>query len=197
MNEPVELIGGARIGLFTLSWPFAKLIVDKNKIMLNASIAGNYIFFHQDVRIEKIDFGIMFHHNIPHYPSSIVFLTNKAESILNQITELSFTVKENTIKGNEIELLRIMQQRSPYPFNKKFLTLIIICLIILLIIQIMFDKKLGNKNLCISFISMVSFVILFFNQASKYAFNPDRSVKDVSTVLYFIFFITLILTCIQ
>ena len=43
MNE-LKLTGGLRIGMTTITWPFATLIVTNERLDLNASVIGNYSY---------------------------------------------------------------------------------------------------------------------------------------------------------
>ena len=45
----IEETGGANIGFGRATWPFAKLLVNKNELQLNASILGNVYFRPSDV----------------------------------------------------------------------------------------------------------------------------------------------------
>ena len=45
----IEETGGANIGFGRATWPFAKLLVNKNELRLNASIIGNVCFRPSDI----------------------------------------------------------------------------------------------------------------------------------------------------
>jgi hypothetical protein len=80
MNPGSTLTGGARIGWFNATWPFAKLKDDSDSITLKVTFSGTYHFpasaviaISKFVHIPFIGWGIRIEHTISEYPSHIVF----------------------------------------------------------------------------------------------------------------------------
>jgi hypothetical protein len=72
--------GGARIDSANATWPFAKLSVSREQLVLQVFILGTYVFKQDDVlRIEPYGIipiagkGVRIHHRVAHYPKKIVF----------------------------------------------------------------------------------------------------------------------------
>src|SRR5690242_5065188 len=88
--------GGARIGWFNASWPFARLRVGTDRLTL--SCFGSYEFSPSQVTvIEPVGFipilfkGIRIHHNRPDYPEKIIFwCVGAREEVLDAISNSGF-----------------------------------------------------------------------------------------------------------
>lgn len=78
----VEETGGARIGIKSASWPFARLTATKKDLRLRVKLIGRYQFSPEEVtRIEVIKViplvgrGIRIHHQKEEYPEKVIFWT--------------------------------------------------------------------------------------------------------------------------
>jgi hypothetical protein len=74
------LTGGARIGFFNATWPFAKLRANNGQVTLNVMFSGEYLFPENSVveirrycDIPFFGWGVRIHHTISDYPQKIVF----------------------------------------------------------------------------------------------------------------------------
>ncbi len=73
--------GGAKTGWASASKPFAVLAVDKDHLILNASVMGNLHFRPSDVlSIEPYSFGLqsglMINHRVAGYKQSVMFINS-------------------------------------------------------------------------------------------------------------------------
>jgi len=73
-------LGGARIDSFNATWPFARLTATRDVLRLRVIRAGVFEFRPDQVnRLSEFGFiplfgrGVQIHHQIPNYPSRIVF----------------------------------------------------------------------------------------------------------------------------
>jgi hypothetical protein len=80
MHSEATLTGGARIGWFNATWPFAKLQATPDHLILKVLFSGTYTFptsaviaVQKFVRIPFIGWGIRIEHTITEYPAYIVF----------------------------------------------------------------------------------------------------------------------------
>lgn len=80
MNPEKVLTGGARIGWFNATWPFAKLRADSDAVTLKVAFSGTYIFpasavvaIRKFVHIPFVGWGVRIEHTVSGYPSHIVF----------------------------------------------------------------------------------------------------------------------------
>ncbi len=80
MNANRSLTGGARLGFFNATWPFAKLTATEDSLTLKVAFMGSFTFtpdqvvrIDQYVRIPFAGWGIRIQHDVPHYPSKIIF----------------------------------------------------------------------------------------------------------------------------
>ncbi|CAN5458057.1 hypothetical protein BH09VER1_BH09VER1_55490 [soil metagenome] len=79
-SSEATLTGGARIGWFNATWPFAKLQATPDQLTLKVTFSGTYVFpissviaVHKFVHIPFIGWGIRIEHTLPEYPAHIVF----------------------------------------------------------------------------------------------------------------------------
>ncbi|HYG14306.1 MAG TPA: hypothetical protein VEC12_01035 [Bacteroidia bacterium] len=89
-----KVTGGARIGLFNATWPFAKLIVSKEELVLRVLFL-KYAFKPEDIITIKpyweISYGLKIYHKVPNYNTHIVFWTSKnTQKLLQQIRSTGF-----------------------------------------------------------------------------------------------------------
>jgi hypothetical protein len=97
-KEMLSITGGARVGWINATWPLAKLIVQKNRIDLNATLIGKYSFTQEQVisikkytTIPILGWGIQIIHNISEYPKKIIFWSfSNPESVITKIQETGF-----------------------------------------------------------------------------------------------------------
>ena len=80
MDTSSTYTGGARIGLMSASWPFAKLRLEPGRISLNTSVFGDYTFTEETLTkvttytsIPFLGWGIHLHHTNSNYPKKIIF----------------------------------------------------------------------------------------------------------------------------
>ena len=91
-------VGGARIGWVNATWPFAILTVQRDLLVLNATLIGKYSFRpEQVVAIERysiipfLGWGIRIQHNDSTYPKKIVYwCLGSPGSLLRRIRDSGF-----------------------------------------------------------------------------------------------------------
>src|ERR1700727_2630419 len=95
--DEINEVGGARVGIGHASWPFARLIVTKNKLELDVSILGSFIFKPSDVvSIEvysgfSLSSGIKINHKVDAYNRNIVFIPwSGAGGLIARISQTGF-----------------------------------------------------------------------------------------------------------
>jgi hypothetical protein len=94
----LSLRGGARVGWLKATWPFATLMVQRNKIELNVALIGKYSFSQDQVIsiekytiLRKLSWGIKIIHTRSEYPKLILFRSSSdLDSIINRIREIGF-----------------------------------------------------------------------------------------------------------
>ncbi|PID28396.1 MAG: hypothetical protein CSB55_05355 [Candidatus Cloacimonadota bacterium] len=100
-TDEISIRGGARTGLFNVTFPFAKLIISQNKLELNIFILGKFIFSSKDVisiepyvLIPFLGQGIKINHSVKSYDSEIIFWTfNNPQELIEKINETGFSDK--------------------------------------------------------------------------------------------------------
>ena len=97
--EEFSITGGARMGLFNATWPFAKLIVSADKLVLSVLFLGNYDFCPHDViwleqygLIPLLQSGLRIVHSRSDYPPLVVFWTmGSRKKLLARIRNIGFS----------------------------------------------------------------------------------------------------------
>ena len=97
----VEFRGGGNIGYLNVTWPFAWLTADHDKIELGMTFVGPYTFPAKRVRsvqayglIPFIGWGIKIDHDIEEYPTHMVFWhLGFPETVLKLISSTGFTAQ--------------------------------------------------------------------------------------------------------
>lgn len=199
----VKITGGANIGKVRMSWPFATLIVNKDRLELKASIMGRYIFTPSDiVSITPASFlsggGICINHTVDAYNKKIVFLSTRgAGSLIDSIKQTGFL--NNTATPDAYTAAEISQARLNSGFAMK--TSAIIAIVVIWNLFFLIDLRhlfFGDSKMAIGGIGarlglgfMIATVILLLTvePVQEMILKPGRSVKDFRPLLYFIILI--------
>lgn len=204
--EKFELTGGARIGMTNATWPFATLSVNKDKMELNVSIAGNFIFQPKDIisietytMIPLVGQGIKINHRIANYESKIIFWTFKDPStVVNLIEQTGFLENiDRTISETDALIIKQQQQAGGFPIKKPVAIGIIALWNILFISDLInfatSDVKtqpLGiGVTIALSLLILVSILTLISKDFSKLILKEGKSIKDINKFLYMLIFI--------
>lgn len=130
-------LGGVRVGLANASFPFAKLIIEGENIII-LSIFGS-VYFHKtdilEIKREQglISQGIKLTHNVQGYNKNICFwYFGNIQSIIDDIHNLSPIKLEKGISLNDI---RTFQNQGVCPIKKK----LVLILFSIYIASLLFD----------------------------------------------------------
>lgn len=81
-QDSITIIGGARIGCINVTFPFAKLTINKDLLNLKLMFIGNYSFKRSDIiSVERyglipfFSWGIRINHTCNNYPQKMIFWT--------------------------------------------------------------------------------------------------------------------------
>lgn len=203
MNE-IQIIGGARIGLSNITFPFAKLIINKNKLELKASILGNAIFQPSDIRsIEPytsfplIGQGIRINHSVAQYNKKIIFWTFKnPHTIIKQIKESNFLTNTN-LSEKERNKIITKQQSGIFPLKKSFGIGVIIVWNLLFLSDFfaLFHQKtfsfFGKGNLiAIGLLFSIALLSLISEKFSKLILKDGKKIEDIKGFAVFVLIIS-------
>lgn len=205
--EKLEITGGARIGMVNATWPFATLIVTKDKLVLNASILGNFVFQPEDIisidtymMIPLLGQGIKINHRIANYNSKVIFWTIKDPStVVNQIKQTGFLDNiDETISDADKLIIKQQQQAGGFPIKKSVAIAIVILWNVLLFSDFVrfsnSDMKgipLGiGSTIAVTMLFLIALLTLISKDFSKLMLKEGKSVTDIKNFLYFIMFIS-------
>jgi hypothetical protein len=98
MQTPLRLNVGARIGIFGIIYPLARLIVTQDQLELNATLFGNAVFSPSDVNsVKSADSSIFWgnafkiEHNVVGYPKDIQFFSyQKPAKVMEELKATGF-----------------------------------------------------------------------------------------------------------
>lgn len=205
MNNLTELkiTGGANIGRVRMSWPFATLIVNKDRLELKASVMGSYIFTRSDIiSIEPAGIlsggGIRINHSVDAYSKDIIFLSSRGtNNLINSIRETGFF--DETTTPDAYTIAEISQARLSSGFAIKPPAVIGIGIIWNLLFLIDFrhffigDSKVMiggiGMRLALGFMILTAISLLTIEPVQEMILKPGRSVKEFRPFLYFIILI--------
>ena len=108
--EEFSITGGARMGSFNATWPFTKLIVSADNLVLSVVFLGKYDFRPHDVIcLERYRFiplfqsGLRIVHSRSDYPPLVVFWTmGSQKKLLERIRNIGFSPSapaSSTVRG--------------------------------------------------------------------------------------------------
>lgn len=204
--KTLKLTGGARIGVINASMPLASLTVSKEKLELNVSIIGNFVFQSSDIIsiepygvIPFIGQGIKINHQVATYKKKIIFWTFKnPKSVIKLIKETGFLNKENLLNPSIDRTIIDQQAKSGSPFKKIFtIGAIIIWNLLFLadVIPFVLNKSeglpIGNGVLsAIGLLFITSLVSLLSPFFRKLILKEGRDIEDIKKLAYFVLFIS-------
>ncbi|MFD2287007.1 hypothetical protein GJU39_09655 [Pedobacter petrophilus] len=199
----IEELGGAYIGNGRATWPFAKLMVNKNELRLNASILGNLYFRPADIlSIELFSgflrSGIKIRHRVNGYNQKVIFLSSGSRELITRIANTGFLNNTSPIPA-DVEA-GILQYQSSGSFPMKWPAVIIFVLIwnFLLMGDLLgyfrstnnyFHLQVG-KELALIFAFLFALAILISAPFSRLVLKNGRTVTDIRSFLYFLMAIT-------
>jgi len=202
MSE-IEEIGGANIGFGRATWPFAKLLVNKNELQLNASIIGNLYFRPSDIiSIEPSTFfsgtGIKINHRVNEYSEKVIFLTFGSRDLIKRIEDTGFLNNSGTIPA-EVEA-KIVKYQSSGSFPLKWSALIVFVVIWNLLFLGDYLGYFGNSGnripigtgvqLALGFAFLFALMILLLEPFSQLVLKPGRKAREIRSFLFFLMLIT-------
>jgi hypothetical protein len=199
----IEETGGANIGLAHATWPFAKLLVNKDELQLTASIIGNVYFRPSDIiSIEPSSFisggGIKINHRVKAYSAKIIFLTSGSRDLIKRIESTGFLNNSEPIPI-EVEA-KIMKYQSSGSFPMKWSAVIAFGVIWNFLFLGDLLGYLGNSNngipigigaqLGLAFAFLFALAILIFKPFSRLVLKEGRTPGEVKSFLLFLMAIT-------
>ena len=196
MNE-VKETGGAIIGGVRMTWPFATLIITKDKLQLNGSIYGTFIFRPGDiVSIEPngklLSSGIKINHTVEGYNTNIIFLSGNSGVLLDKIRQIGFMENQSPLPVNiENEILDV-QKNGAFPLKiSAAIVILLVCNVLILgnkfILPGKYDEDIPftGIELALSFMIMLSLLLLAVVPFRKLLLKPGRSISSFKSFIYF------------
>ena len=199
----IEETGGANIGFGRATWPFAKLLVNKNELRLNASIIGNLYFRPSDIiSIEPSSLfsgaGIKINHRVNEYSAKVVFLTSGSRDLIKRIESTGFLNNTGPIPS-EVEA-EIIKYQSSGSFPMKWSAVIIF--VVIWNVLFLGDQLgyFGNTNtripigigaqLALAFAFLFALTILLSEPFSRLVLKDGRKAREIRSFLFFLMLIT-------
>jgi hypothetical protein len=199
MPQSLTYVGGARIGWFNATWPFAKLSVEGNVLVLKVRPFGTYTFTSQQVfSLERYGFipvlawGVRINHVVPGYPKKIVFWCfGNPGKLIQDIRKTGFTPSP---ESSAASVSAGSVKRHGFPVRwQPILVLIVIWNLLLL-------KDMGPEGLkaepgILTFIALlmvflISVGIRMSDTMQKIFLKEGREVKEIEVYLNFFIVLT-------
>ena len=199
----IEETGGANIGFGRATWPFAKLLVNKNELQLNASIIGNVYFRPSDIiSIEPSTLfsgtGIKINHRVNEYSKKVIFLTSGSRDLIKRIEDTGFLNNPDPIPA-EVEA-KIIKYQSSGSFPMKWSAVIVFVVIWNLLFlgdQLGYFGNTNNRipigigvQLALAFAFLFALAILLSEPFSLLVLKHGRKAREIKSFLLFLMLIT-------
>jgi len=199
----IEETGGANIGSARATWPFVKLLVNKNELQLNASILGNLYFKPSDIiSIEPSTLlsgaGIKINHRVNGYNEKVIFLTSGSRDLIKRIENTGFLNNPDPIPA-EVEA-RIINYQSSGSFPMKWpaaIAFIVIWNILFLGDMLGYFGKTDNRipigigaQSALAFAFLFALATLLLEPFSRLVLKQGRKAGDIKSFLLFLMLIT-------
>ncbi|MES2064601.1 MAG: hypothetical protein V4456_21970 [Bacteroidota bacterium] len=199
----IEETGGANIGFGRATWPFAKLLVNKNELRLNASIIGNLYFRPSDIiSIEPSSLfsgaGIKINHRVNGYSQKVIFLTSGSRDLIKRIEDTGFLKNAGPIPA-EVET-EIIKYQSSGSFPMKWSAVIVFVVIWNLLFlgdQLGYFGNSANRipigigaQLALAFAFLFALAILLSEPFSGLVLKEGRKAREIRSFLLFLMFIS-------
>lgn len=203
MNE-FKNTGGAKIGILKSSWPFATLIVTRNKLELSVSLMGKFVFLPGDITAltphpkgYKMGAGIKIHHKIPQYKDEIIFWSSKSPAeLISQINAIGFTVNTDAISHRAQAEVRDLQAQGGFAIKTKPIVMLGTLWLAIVIYGAVNMALTGGIEMLFSAIQVAFAIIILFavvTLASPYfasgVLKPGYTIADVNKFLIFLIII--------
>ena len=204
--QEINETGGARVGMINMSQWFATLVVNKNMLQLNCSIAGTFLFRPTDIiSIEPynklLKRGIKINHNVSNYYPTIIFMGGSSTELIERIKQTGFLDNMSSIPYETEILIADIQTNGPFPLRVPAAILIVLIWNVCIFADLLgwFGKKLNNipigigAQLATGFMLTVAILLLIAEPVRQLILKEGRSIKPLRGFLYFIIFILSIL----
>jgi hypothetical protein len=206
MNQ-IKLTGGAKIGMVSASWPFAILKVSRERLDLNATIVGRYVFRPGDIVsvepygiIPVIGRGIKINHRVPNYKKKVIFWSFvNPDELIRRIRQTGFL--DNTA-GPDAQtddgIVTARQKQGGFPIRVPYAIAAVVIWNVLFMIDFIDITGSGTKNFgpgkgvmaALGFLFFASVLLLISKKFRKLVLKEGRDLEDISRFLYFIIFIS-------
>lgn len=206
MNK-ITITGGARVGLFSATWPFAKLTISQNKLELDVTLLGKFVFSADDIisiepqiYIPVLWQGIQIHHRVNSYNSQILFWTlSNPKKLVNKIEQEGLLYSPSPISENHRNRIRQAQVKyQGFPIKTQAAVLIVLIWNLLLGIDLyriltteFTGTPLGIGSLLANvFVLVISLSLLFSERARKGILKEGVLINNIKGALSFLIIFT-------
>ena len=181
-----------------ITWPFATLTVNKDKLELNGSICGTFIFRPSDVEsIELYNYGLRsalkINHFVDSYREKMIFIPiNGCAELLNSIKQTGFLENYAPVSyETELEIADI-QNNGAFPI-KTGPAIAILLIWNGLILGNMFDLfgdlkegfPLAGVEMALMFLLIIAALLLIAEPVRLLILKPGRSIAPIKPFIYF------------
>lgn len=202
MNQ-VKETGGALIGVFRATWPFATLTVTKDVLELKVSLIGKFIFRQTDIiSIEPYSYflnrGLKINHKVPTYDDNIIFLLfEDPDNLIERIEQTGFLSTNKPVSIDIENTIATTQSQGGFPIKTHVAIAIVVIWNILFLVdfnffftgnKIGFPLGIGAKS-ALGFIFLICVALLIFKPVRKVILKEGRSIDDIKTFVLFLMYI--------
>ena len=198
----IKQTGGAKIGRSSATWPFVTLTVNKNVLIINASILGVLYFRPTDIiSIEPSSlfsgFGVQIIHRVENYNQEVIFLTWGVNNLISRIESTRFLQNTEPLPYEVEEEITKYQTSGSFPFKWQAVAAVFVIWngFVISNVIIHFNDQDNNKIfngvfLALAFAFLFSLTTLLSAPFRQLVLKEGRGVKDVKAFLLFLMLIS-------
>jgi hypothetical protein len=197
MNTPLKITGGARIGWFNATWPFAKLSASSQQLSISGIFIGSYNFSPDQIAafepfgfIPVLSSGVRIVHTVQDYPEKIIFWCfGSPQRLIQRITKIGFI---------PIAPRAQVPHREGIAFRWSFLILAVVVWNALFILDGFVpwkeSKGLGLYSfLAVALLFLTALALKFSNRFQTWVIKPGRSIAEVRSVVVLVLVVSSIM----
>ncbi|MGB6034935.1 MAG: hypothetical protein WBG42_01620 [Cryomorphaceae bacterium] len=181
--KELKLKGGAKIGMWSSSYPFAHLKVNKDRLELNASMIGNLVFQPSDIvdlepssGFSLIGGRIRIRHNVADYKEKVIFYSMKEpKEVIGLIKKTGFRFGTSSIENTPSKEIQDRQKSGGFPVKIGFAVFFIVLWNVLFLIDLLPFFFGQSEGFPIGKYSISALAILFLSSILSLVSNGFRA----------------------
>jgi len=200
--EPLKVTGGVKVGEKSDRWPFTTLKVDKEKLELNSTFAGKFVFKSTDIisikpytAVPLIIKGVKITHRVSNYPSKVIFWTTKSPAkLVDRIKQTGFLDSVNSSAATFCTKATTHQAKEGFAIKTSATIAFVVIWNVSFLIYFLFGKHVELPSeiatlIAMGFVILTCIMGLTYKPFRRMILKEGRTLEDIQNFMYFILFV--------